>query len=332
MKNTSQQTSERPKIGVALSGGSTRSIAHIGVLEVFEEQGIPIDYLTACSSGAIIAGSFACGTMQQLKQDWLEFDRKFLFHLFQINKKGQGIFNLDKAGEFARKYTRGKRFEDVFPRLGFVAVDILTGEPIILAMGDIVKGVAASCSVPALFAPVPWGNKLLVDGGLFSIVPTTQAKTMGAGIVIGVDIAATRYAFSAKFHIFRRGYNFLRNTLPVRTYLALHGALDRLFSNSLNYVLSDEGEWFEPSQLARPGIFGILGRAIDIANERKRVEKNIIPDCDYLISPKVKHLGKLEFKTTQEMYAEGRRAASAAIPDIKKLLADFEWRWKDDNA
>lgn len=329
MKSDIPQNSDRPKIGLALSGGSVRSVAHIGVLEVFREQGIPIDYLTACSSGAIVAVGFACGTMEQLKEDWLKSDRKFLLNVFRLNTAGQGLFNMENALAITRKYSQGKHFEDVSPRMGFIAVDILTGEPVILAMGDLVKAAVASCSVPALFPPVSWGNKLLVDGGLFSIVPTTQAKAMGADLVIGVDIATTRYAFSKKFDTFRRGYNFIRDTLPVQAYLALHGALDRVFSKSLSYVFSNEDDGLEPRPLARPGIFEILGRAIDIANERRRLEKNIIPDCDYLISPNVKHLGTIEFKTTKEIIEEGRRAATAAIPDIKKLIADFEWRMKN---
>ena len=317
---------DRPKIGLALSGGSGRAIAHIGVLEVLREHNIPIDYITACSSGAIIAASYACGTTDALKQDWLGLDKKFLFNLFPINTSGKGIFSMDKVIEFASKYIQGKKFEEVRPHLGIVCVDVLTAEPIVLAMGDIEKATAASCAVPALFPPVAWGNRLLVDGGLFSIVPTSQARDMGADIVIGVDIAATRYAFSQKFHRLRWGYNILRKSFPVRAYLALHNLFDRAFSRSMNFIFYNQSDFLEEEGLHEPGLFGILGRAIDIATERKRDENNQILDCDYLISPRVKHLGKIDFQTGHTMLEEGRRAAAEAIPEIERVINNWNWK------
>ena len=72
----------RPKIGLALSGGSGRAIAHIGVLEVLREYNIPIDVITACSSGTMVAGSFACGTLEELKQDWLKWNKGFILNFY----------------------------------------------------------------------------------------------------------------------------------------------------------------------------------------------------------------------------------------------------------
>lgn len=326
MKNHALKSNERPKIGLALSGGAGRAVTHIGVLEALREHNIPVDYLAACSSGTIIAGSYACGTMEVLKSDWLKFDRKFVMNLFKISTSGRELFNPEEMIEFIKKYLLEKHFEEVNPRLGFTTVDVLTGESITLAMGDIAKAAIASSAVPALFPPVPWGNRLLVDGGLFSIVPTTQVKQMGADLVIGVDIAATRYAFSQKFYRLRMGYNFVRNSLPVRAYIAIHEGIDRLFNKSMNFIFYNQSDFFQEETIDQPGFLGILGRAVDISSERKRLENNVIADCDYLISPLVKHLGKFDFETTSQMIEEGRRATEAAIPDIKKLIEDYQWR------
>src|SRR3989344_604177 len=84
---------QRPKIGLALSGASGRAIAHIGILEAFRENNIPIDYISACSSGCVVAASFACGTMDKLKEDWLKLERKTLLDFFMLIKTSIGIFD-----------------------------------------------------------------------------------------------------------------------------------------------------------------------------------------------------------------------------------------------
>lgn len=313
----------RPKIGLALSGASGRAITHIGVLEVFSENGIPIDVITAASSGTLIAASYACGTMQQLKKDWMSLDRRFLAEIFEVDKTGRALFGTEKAGEWFSKYSLNKNLEDLRPALGFVCADIVTGKPVTLMLGDIVRAARASCAVPPLFEPVQWGNKLLVDGGLFSIIPTTQAKEMGADIVIGVDIAATRYMYSQKFLRMRKGYNFLKRSFPVRIYIKIHELLDRMFTKSVDFIYQSQSDILE-SGSPQLNLTSILGRALDFTIKQSEKEGGRIVGCDILISPDVKKRGKIDLANAAAMLAEGRRAAEAAIPDIKRLIRDYE--------
>ena len=321
---------DRPKIGLALSGGAGKAIAHIGILEEFTAAGIPIDYICACSSAAIVAGSFASGTMPRLKADWLTLNRGFLFKLIQFDRNGKGVFSLDKAVAWAKTYLGEQNLEDMRPRLGFTCVDVLTGEPVLLSMGSILRAGQACCSVPGLIEPVRWGNKLLVDGGLYNLVPTTQAKEMGADIVIAVEIASARFMFTRKTYRLRDGYNFVRGSLPVRLYLAAHNFLDRIFTRSLDYIFYSQADLLEESHLDEPGMLGVLGRAIDISNRQRRKFQGHIPDCDLLITPKVKHIGKIDLASAADMLAEGRRAARAALPEIRKKIS--EWELKHSHA
>ncbi len=320
----------RPKIGLALSGGTGRAITHIGVLEVLREQGIPVDYITACSSGTLIAASYACGTMEVLKRDWLRLNKGFLFGLFGLDtSSGRGLLRTEKLEAWVEQYINGKKFEEVKPRLGFVCTDILTGEPVVLSLGDIVKAARASSVVPGLFEPVEWGNRLLIDGGLLSLVPTTEAKQLGADIVIGVDIAATRYMFKKSVYRFRQGYNLLRRSLPIQLYEKLHNFIDRLFTKSVDFIFYNQSDALEESNLRSPGMFGILGSAIDLSLAQSQSRQNHTLDCDYLISPKVKHLGKMDFENAAKMLEEGRRATLAAVPEIRRLIEGYEWRRKE---
>lgn len=317
----------KPKIGIALSGGSGRAITHIGVLEVLKEQGVSIDYLTACSSGTIIAASFACGTMEILKRDWVKLDKKFLLSLFRIDPSGKGLFTAERAVSWVSKYCKNLKFEEVNPTLGFVSVDINSGEPIILNLGDIAKATKASCTIPGLFEPVEWGNRLLVDGGLISIIPTHQAKEMGADIVIGVDIAARKYIFTKFARQMRRGYNLFKKTLPVRIYAKIHGLLDRLFTSSIDFIFYSQSDIFEETGIPnQTDFFSTLGKAMDISLLQSKKKPDYLIGCDYLISPPVKHYGRADFVNASQMIELGRKATLEAIPQIKKVIRDWEWR------
>src|SRR3989344_1648929 len=308
MPNHGNNKSRKPKIGLALSGGSGRAITHVGVLEVFKEEGIPIDYITACSSAVMIAGSYASGTLPALKDYWLKMDKKFIFSLFELEKSGQGIFRGDKMMDWMREYM-GKNFEDVYPRLGFVCSDIISKKSVTLCLGYMIKAGKASCSVPGLFEPVPWGNMLLVDGGLFSIVPTEQAREMGADIVIGVDIAATRYMFSNKWYPIKKTYDALRNSLPARAYMKVHRAIDKILVSATRAQADTD-----------PGVFALLDRALEITIANAEKYKGVISGYDLLLEPNVKHLGKISFKNSLMMLEEGRRIAMGALPKIRKLI------------
>lgn len=319
-------SNNNPKIGLALSGASGRAVAHIGVLEVLQENNIPIDYITACSSGTIIAASYACNTLEQLKRDWLRLDRQFLLSMLALEKTGGGVLSMEKFAKWAENYLHGKKFEDVKPVLGFVCVDIQTSAPVVLSLGDIARACQASCTVPGLFEPIEWGNHVLVDGGLFSIIPTTQAKELGADFIIGVDIAATRYMFLRQLFPIRKGYNFVKRSFPIKMYLALHGFLDSVFTKSARALFYNQSDFLAETNLDRPSTFAILGKAMDIAITNYEKQREIIADCDYLITPRIKHLGKTDFKNSRLMIEEGRRAALAAIPEIKQHLKEFMWR------
>ena len=314
---------ERPKIGLALSGASGRAIAHIGVLEVFQEYNIPIDYIAACSSGTIVAASLACGTMEELKKEILHLNTRSLLQLLSLEKDGSGVFNLEKAEAVFRKFTLNKRFEDVRPLLSFVACDIESGEPVSLSLGDLARSIKISCSVPALFSAVRWGNRVLVDGGVFSLVPVEQARKMGADIVIGVDIAASPYAFKKRYIHVWRGYNFFKKTPLFRLGKWIFSLFGRAYESSIDLIYYHQSDFIDEELAEKhPDLFTVLGRAMQISSERH--EKGDLPTCDFVLTPNVKHLGKIKFQKSKKMYYEGRRAALEAIPEIEKLIKDFK--------
>ena len=157
----------RPKIGIALSGASGRAIAHIAVLEVLRENNIPIDIIVGCSSGALIAASYALGTMDALKDLFYQLTIPKVLKLWSIKDAKGGIFHLngEKTNKALNEFTLNKNFEDIkHLKIGFTATDINTGELVTLKTGSINQAFKASVAVPGLLAPVVWDHHILVDG------------------------------------------------------------------------------------------------------------------------------------------------------------------------
>ncbi|MHB8138760.1 MAG: patatin-like phospholipase family protein [Smithellaceae bacterium] len=210
-----------PRIGLVLSGGGARGMAHVGVIQVLEEMKIPISCIAGTSMGAIVGGLYAAGMspaeMEKVvtsmewneafkdkpppseltfrrKKDAVEYlidtDLGFKNGKFQIPKgllQGQNLNLILKSLLF---HTEGI---DDFNKLNIpfrsVATDIETGKAVVLEKGELVKAIRASMSIPALFAPVEIDDRMLVDGGIANNIPIDIARQMGADVVIAVDIS-----------------------------------------------------------------------------------------------------------------------------------------------
>ncbi len=212
---------ERPKIGLALSGGGARGGAHVGVLKALEEMGVPVDYIAGTSMGAIIGGLHASGyTADEIEQllidtDWIramtdkperrnrtmrkkDLERQFLIpYRVGFNKgslqlplgaiEGQ---HLDQIfGRMLLPVAGISDFDNLPVPFRAVATDLVTGEAVVLSGGSLANSLRASMSVPGVFAPVKINGRLLVDGGMANNLPVSVVREMGADVVIAVDIS-----------------------------------------------------------------------------------------------------------------------------------------------
>ena len=179
-----------PKLGLALGGGAARGFAHIGVIQVLEENGIKADMVVGTSAGSVVAAFYASGkTGAQLQ--WLadSMDESQLTD-WTVPFMSRGMLRGEALGRYINTQLNGAKIEDLKIPLGIVATDLQTGDGILFRRGDIATAVRASSAVPSVFEPVRIGNKDYVDGGLVSPVPVRYARQMGADIVIAVDISS----------------------------------------------------------------------------------------------------------------------------------------------
>jgi NTE family protein len=210
---------ERPRIGLVLSGGGARGMAHIGVLKVMEEAGIMPDYITGTSMGSIVGGLYALGyTAEELEKivqaiNWDDvLTNQVALDEVTIEEKGyygryiaelpidglrvglpRGLIEGQKLTMLLSRLTRSAHGIEDFSKLPIpfacVGTDIETGEPVVLNRGSLPEAIRASMAIPTVFTPVELDGRLLVDGGLVRNFPVEEVLAMGADIVIGVFVS-----------------------------------------------------------------------------------------------------------------------------------------------
>ncbi|MDR0938985.1 MAG: patatin-like phospholipase family protein [Mediterranea sp.] len=216
---TRAQEPHRLKVGVVLSGGGAKGMAHINALKVIEEAGIPIDYVAGTSMGAIVGGLYAMGyTPQQLdsmvrKQDWgFLFSDRIRRSALSISERESGEkyvvslpFNRSPKDAATGGLIRGLNLENLFSDLtiGYhdsidfdhlptpfacVAANVVNGEQVVFRSGILGHALRASMAIPGVFAPVRQDSMVLVDGGIVNNYPADVVRQMGADVVIGVDV------------------------------------------------------------------------------------------------------------------------------------------------
>ena len=189
MQNSIREQEERPRVGLALSGGAARGAAHVGVLRVLEEQGVPVDCIAGTSAGALVGGAYAAGLMLDqleeftLRMRWRDFGR--------VTLSKRGVQSNARLEEFIRARFPVSRFEDLRIPFAAVAADLKTGAAVVMREGDLAFAIRASCAVPGWYVPVvDEANRQLVDGGIVANLPVRALRKFQPppDILVGVDV------------------------------------------------------------------------------------------------------------------------------------------------
>ena len=212
---------KRPKIGLVLSGGGARGLAHIGILKLIDSLQITIDYIVGTSMGGIVGGLYAAGYSGNeiekyvLNSDWSEMflDQPPRERVPYLQKKDDGKFQVElglkdftpvipsgliygqnvllKFSDLTSAFASIEDFDELPIPFRCIAVDLITGNEVVLKQGSLAKAMRATMAIPTVFSPVEWGDSLLIDGGILNNFPADILKQMGAEIIIGVNVGST---------------------------------------------------------------------------------------------------------------------------------------------
>jgi NTE family protein len=210
----------RPKIGLVLSGGGAKGLAHIGVLKLIDSLQIPIDYVAGTSMGGIVGALYSIGYSgaeiehivgqtdwdalfsDKLERNRLPFLQKKDIDRYQLRLGLDGFTPVIPSGlisgqkismMFSRltyRYSHISSFDQLPIPFRCIAVDLVTGNEVVLDSGSLALAMRATMSIPSIFSPVEWGDSLLIDGGLINNFPVDVVRDMGAEVVIGINVGA----------------------------------------------------------------------------------------------------------------------------------------------
>ncbi len=291
-----QAQTERPKIGLALSGGGAKGISHIGVLKVLEEAGIRPDYITGASIGSIMGGLYAIGySVEDMERIAIDLDWAYYFN-DELKRTDLPIEERQYADRYQLKvgiengkvqlpkgFIQGQKIGLLLSQLTFpahgvhdfdqfkipfrcVATDAETGDVVVLKSGSLAKAMRASMSLPSIFEPMELDGKLLIDGGVVRNLPVIEAIDMGADIVIAVDITSPLYKKEGLV------------------------SLVQVLEQTSSYKLAESVE----------------------------LQKQL---ADIVISPDITGIGTLDFDRGADLLKLGEAAARAALPEIVALIS-----------
>ncbi|MDO4247724.1 MAG: patatin-like phospholipase family protein [Neisseria sp.] len=182
------QTKPAATIGLALGGGASKGFAHIGVIKVLREAGIPVKVVTGTSAGAIVGSLYASG----MSPDRLELEAEILgkADLVDLTLSTSGFIKGEKLQSYINQKVGNRQLQQLPLKFAAVATDFNTGKAVAFNRGNTGVAVRASASIPNVFQPTVIGKHKYVDGGLSEPVPVTSARAQGANFVIAVDISA----------------------------------------------------------------------------------------------------------------------------------------------
>ncbi|WP_121667362.1 patatin-like phospholipase family protein [Mesonia aquimarina] len=240
-QNNTSKTQEDLKVGLVLSGGGAKGLAHIGALKVIKEAGVRIDYISGSSMGAVVGSLYAAGyspaeldsifnqtNFSILIQDDLPRGVKSFYEKEQSERyavtlpfddfkigfpsglsKGQNIYNL--LSQLTSHVSDVQKFENLPIPFFCTGTDIETGKEVILSSGSLPQAVSASSAIPSLFSPVPMNGKLITDGGVANNYPVEELRRRGVDYIIGIDVQdslVNRKELQSAFEILTQVNNF----------------------------------------------------------------------------------------------------------------------------
>jgi NTE family protein len=293
----------RRSVGVALGSGAAWGFAHIGVLDVLEREGIPVDVVAGASMGAIVGAHYALGfspaRMEEIATgvrhipDFVRILPRLFYLAADFNVARPGLF----AGEHFQRVLeslgpiKGCTFADLETPFRAVATDVTTGARVEVGDGELSDAMRASFSAPWIFSPFRIGEHVLVDGGMSDPVPAETARSMGADLVIGVNVVPPVYPEAQS---------------PLQAALQMVGRAAPILTRE---------------SAGLPNSFDVIVRILQIMQHE--LGNNRAGEADVLIKPDLHGFWVLEFWKAAAMIEEGRRAAEVALPTIREKLKEL---------
>lgn len=299
-------TRRKPRVGLALGSGSARGWAHVGAIRALEAAGIRPDLVCGTSIGALVGAAYVAGELADFEQ-WLRgLGIRDVLGLLDVRMSG-GMIKGERLMKFLNRHFIDRPIEELPMPFGAVATALDSGTEVWLREGSTIEAVRASIALPALFRPVVREGRVLVDGALVNPVPVSLARAMGADIVIAVDLSSDVLG--------RR----LRAEPEIEAPAAEISEWRRKLQERLSTLIpaKDDDEDEAPRL---PSILEVVATSINIMQVRVTRSRMAGDPPDAIVSPRVAHVGLLDFHRAKEAIEAGERAVETALPSLNALF------------
>ncbi len=293
------------KIGLALGSGSSRGWSHIGVINALTEQGIVPDIICGTSIGSLVGASYVSNNLEKLEEWARSLTRFEMARFFDINSSFNGFVDTERLHHFLNKVVASDDavIEALDKRYASIATDLETGREIWLTEGSVLEAVWSSISLPGLFPAIKNNNKWLVDGGLVNPVPVSVCRALGADIVIAVNLNG---------NIVGKHFQKPKEVVKKQQNSGVVSKITDLVAEYTSSVFSTAKVEEEP-----PSLFEAIAGSVNITQDRITRSRMAGDPPDILLSPKLAHIGLLEFYRAAEAIAEGRDCVKRMLPEIQ---------------
>lgn len=291
----------KPRLGLALGGGSARGWAHVGVIRALEQAGIRPDLVCGTSVGALVGAAYAAGELDGFEQWLLGMGIKEVLSFLDVRLNG-GMIKGERLMDHFRRNFVDRPIEELAMPFACVATALHNGAEVWLREGSTVDAIRASIALPALFAPVVREGVLLVDGGLVNPVPVSLARAMGADLLIAVDLNSDIL-----------GRRLREEPEPEAPGNQVGEWLRRLQDN-LGALLPTSAD--APKL---PSMLDVVASSINVMQVRITRSRMAGDPPDVIVAPRLGSLGLFDFHRAAEAIEEGRRAVEAVLPALRTL-------------
>ncbi|OEU72127.1 MAG: patatin [Desulfuromonadales bacterium C00003068] len=302
--------SRKAKIGLALGSGSARGWSHIGVINALAKAGIEPDIVCGCSIGGLVGASYAAGNLKELECWARSLSRIDVARL--LNFSMNGFVDVERLQSFILQYVGDEtlNIETIEKTFATVATDLETGREVWFTEGSLVEAVWSSISLPGVFPPVRSQNRWLIDGGLVNPVPVSLCRALGADHVIAVNLNGDIV-----------GKHFYQERQKSEPLVEEHDVAEGFAENITKALREYSSRLFGSNgKLRVPGFFDTLASSINITQDRITRSRMAGDPPDITLTPKLSHLGLLEFFRAEEAIAEGEDCVVRMMPQLQHFL------------
>jgi NTE family protein len=298
------------KIGLALGSGASRGWSHIGIIKALLKEGIEPDIVCGTSVGAMIGGSYLAGNLEKLENWVLGSTRTDVLKFFKVKFSQSGFVDNERMIAFLHDYVAAKdvQIQDLPKKFAAVSTMLENGREAWFQEGELAEAVRASMALPGLFPAVRKDHRWMVDGGLVNPVPVTTCRALGADIVIAVNLNSDI--------ISKRN-----NKKPETTANEKKGVLQNLKQTTREYSSSIFAE--RERQDEAPGLITAITNSINIVQDRITRSRLAGDPAEVVISPRLAHIGMLEFHRASEAIEEGENCVQKQLAEIRRVTANI---------